>query len=238
MRAHYLRKQGISFFVKAKTTPNRCVYLPWLVTLYVFLGIAAGVCEPRQVCVFGLNTSSGSIAFPLTYVLADVITEVYGYRYARRTIFLGLFFYVVYVTYGWLVAAAMSTADPLYTSFQAFSAIDIDILLGASVNVLITENLNAYGVFKMKQWTRGRWMGIRFLLTTVFAYAIDELLYAPLAFHRLLSWTDLKTHMFDSWLFMVCVELMVLPLSVRLAKALQKRELYYAKTQAAFFQDA
>ena len=76
----------------------------------------------------------------------------------------------------------------------------------------------------MKILFGGKFIGIRFIFSTFIAYAVDELIYAPIAFHSFLAIQSLIHHMFDSWLFMVAIEIIALPFAVRLAQYIKHKE--------------
>ncbi len=199
-------------------------YLWCLMLAYTIALFSANWLDPRHIKIFGLSTGAGSITFPLTYLLAGNITEVYGYKNTRLAIWTGLLFYTLFLIYGKFVIHFVHPYALNKHSLELFLNINSHIILGMFGNYLITESLNSYLVARLKKHFQGKYMGIRFLIATMAAYVLDEIIYAPIAFHNVMSAKNILHHMFDSWVFMVCLALLLLPLSIRTAKFLKKAE--------------
>ncbi len=67
-------------------------YLGFLTLAYTVLLLLANWFDPRLIQLFGFTTDAGTLIFPLTFLLSDLITEVYGYKYTRRAIWCGFCF--------------------------------------------------------------------------------------------------------------------------------------------------
>lgn len=194
-------------------------YLWLLMVFYTTTLFASNWLDPRHIEILGLCTGAGSFVYPLTHLLADVITEVYGYKYMRMAIWSGLLFYLIFVLYGQFIVLFLNPYSFGKVELTQFLYINNHILIATTMAHLITETINSYLVSKLKIIFQGKYIGIRFILATLTAYTIDELIYAPIAFQGLIAnKTDLMKHMLDSWVFMVSIELLFLPLFVRLAK--------------------
>ncbi len=197
-------------------------YLWFLILCYTMVFFASNWFDPRQIKLFGLSTGAGSIVFPLTYLFSDIITEVYGYKNSRIAVWSSLLFYLLFIFYGQFVVSFLyenSMNKELITNFLYSNN---RIILAATLSYFITETINSYLVAKLKILLDGKYMGLRFIIATLTAYIFNELVYAPIAFYGLI--TNIKHlihHMIDSWAFMVSIELLLLPLSVRLAKRLK-----------------
>lgn len=212
----------------------------WLLTLAYSVAIfTADWFDPRQINVGGLCTGAGSIAFPLTYLLADIITEIYGYKYARLAIWLGLLFYMFFLLYGQFVVYFLSPHSLHQEALKLFLHMNRQIIFATLLSYLATEAVNSYLVAKLKITLGGKYIGFRFILATFMAYIVDEMIYAPIAFYGLiLNKNDLFSHMLDSWLFMVLIELFLLPFSIRMAKRIkyiEKLDRYDNQTRFNFF---
>lgn len=209
-------------------------YLWFLVIAYTVALFAADWFDPRQIKVFGLCTGAGSIAFPFTYLLSDVITEVYGYKNARVAIWLGLLFYAIFLLYGQFVVHFLSVYSPHADTLTLFLQVNHHIILATVISYLVTESVNAYLVAKLKVFFHGKYIGLRFIFSTFMAYILDELVYAPIAFYGMIvHLKDMLNHIVDSWIFMVSIELLLLPLSIRIAKRIkiiEKMDIYDHKT--------
>ena len=198
-------------------------YMWLLVIAFTMATIASNWFDPRQIKLFGLCTGAGSIVFPLTYLIADVITEVYGYKNMRTTIYSGLIFYIIFYLYGQFVTEfASHTFEKL--TYSKFLQVNNRIIFAAIASFIVTELMNSYLVAKLKIYFQGNYIGIRFIFSTFTAYIFDELIYAPIAFYGLMNLSEFTHHILESWIFMVSIELLLLPFFVRLAKYLKSIE--------------
>jgi queuosine precursor transporter len=227
MHSDTLTARNFEIIIKPK-------YLWLLVIAYTVALFAADWFDPRQIKVFGLCTGAGSIAFPFTYLLSDIITEVYGYKKARMTIWLGLLFYAIFLLYGQFVIHFLSLHSPHASTLTLFLQVNHHIIFATIASYLATESVNAYLVAKLKLFFCGKYIGLRFIFSTLMAYILDELVYAPIAFYgMIIHMKDLVSHMIDSWIFMVSIELLALPISIRIAKrmkAVEKTDIYDSET--------
>lgn len=200
-------------------------YLWFLILCYTMVFFASNWFDPRQIKLFGLSTGAGSIVFPLTYLFSDIITEVYGYKNSRIAVWSSLLFYLLFIFYGQFVVYFFYENSMNKELITTFLYSNNRIILAATLSYFITETINSYLVAKLKILLDGKYMGLRFIIATLTAYIFNELVYAPIAFYSLI--TNIKHliyHMIDSWAFMVSIELLLLPLSVRLAKRLKITE--------------
>lgn len=197
-------------------------YLWFLILCYTMVFFASNWFDPRQIKLFGLTTGAGSIVFPLTYLFSDIITEVYGYKNSRIAVWSSLLFYLLFLFYGQFVVSFLYEHSMDKKLITTFLYSNNRIILAATLSYFITETINSYLVAKLKILLDGKYMGLRFIIATLTAYIFNELVYAPIAFYNLITNINyLIHHMIDSWAFMVSIELLLLPLSVRLAKRLK-----------------
>jgi len=87
------------------TIDGRTSYSVWfvfVVAIFITCLIAANVAAVKLVEIFGLVLPAGTIIFPISYIFGDILTEVYGYRQARRVIWLGFFCNFIFVVTIWV----------------------------------------------------------------------------------------------------------------------------------------
>lgn len=197
-------------------------YLWMVISAYTLVFFLSNWFDPRLVSLFGLNTSAGAIAFPCTYLISDIITEVYGYKYARIAVWTALLFFLIFILYDQCMVSFLVTGPIPPADLSTFLLVNNRILLAAIFSYLVTESINSYIVAKLKISLRGKYMGIRFIASTLTAYTLNELIYSPIAFYSLIpSFKNFLHHTLSSWEFMVTLELLLLPFSIRLAKRLK-----------------
>lgn len=195
--------------------------------------------DPRLIKVFGLVTDAGTLIFPLTFLLADIITEVYGYMAARRAIWLGLLFNLLFMLYGQLV---IHLPSPKYVThndiFAQVLALDSRVVIASLISYLCAEPLNAYLIAKLKIFTKGRFIWLRFVSSTLVASGVDSFIFSAIAFYGVFAQKELIYLILTMWLIKVAIEIVGLPLSVYLAqklKAKEKMDIYDVDTNFNLF---
>lgn len=207
-------------------TPIYPRYLWFLTTSFAMVITLANWFDPRLINIFGLVTDAGTLVFPLTFLLSDLITEVYGYKQARRTIWCGFLFNALFLVYGQLVTH-LPSPDFYVTQNQSFDnilAMNTRIIVASFCSYLLSEPLNSLVMAKLKLKFNGRKMGMRFLASTFMASGVDSWIFGFVAFYGVMSNVNLIELILTMWLIKVVVEALGLPLSVRLARRLKAAE--------------
>src|SRR5438132_433527 len=130
--------------------------------LFVTCLVTANTIGAKLIAVGGVVLTAGIVIFPLSYVLGDVLTEVWGYTAARRVIWLGFACNALTVAAIWV--GAELPAAPFWTGQGAYEEIlgqTPRILLASFVAYLAGEFANAFVLAKLKILTRGRWLWTR-----------------------------------------------------------------------------
>jgi uncharacterized integral membrane protein (TIGR00697 family) len=138
---------------------------------------------PVQLGPFSALVPAGVIAYPLTFLAADVLTEVYGLRAARRTIYLG--FAAAAAMVGLLVIAVSLPAADAGAPQPAFARIlgsTPRIVLGSFIAYLAGELSNAQVMAGLRQLTRGRALWLRTIGSTAVGQALDTSIFITIAF--------------------------------------------------------
>jgi queuosine precursor transporter len=174
--------------------------------------------------VGGRVFDAGNVLFPLAYVLGDVLTEVYGFRSARRVILLG--FGCNLLAVGAIqIALLLPAAD-----FWAENEAAYDLVLGTTWRIfvaslcayLLGELTNAYVLSRMKVATRGRWLWSRTITSSLVGQGLDSAVFVTIAFAG--SGADLVDTIVTTWLIKVAWEAVATPLTYALANGLKRRE--------------
>ncbi len=196
--------------------------------------------------VGGWTFGAGILFFPISYVLGDVLTEVYGYANARRCVWVG-FFALIFMAFMSFVVVAMppsadwgcaASADPMFAGALAKSnagticqATYISVfgstwrIVAASVIAFWAgEFVNSYVMAKMKVWTKGRYMWTRTIGSTVFGQAMDSAIFYPLAFFGVWTGQSIVMVMLTNWAFKVAWEIILTPVTYGVVGFLKRRE--------------
>jgi uncharacterized integral membrane protein (TIGR00697 family) len=168
---------------------------------------------------------AGILFFPISYVIGDVLTEVYGYARARRCIWTG-FAALVFMALMALVVVALPPA-PGWTGQAAYQAVFGQvprIVLASILAFWAGEFVNAYILARMKLWTKGRHLWTRTVGSTVVGQGIDSLIFYPLAFWGVWDGDTLFAVLLTQWALKVGWEAALTPLTYAAVGFLKRRE--------------
>ncbi|QLC20930.1 queuosine precursor transporter [Parasphingopyxis sp. CP4] len=168
---------------------------------------------------------AGILFFPLSYVIGDVLTEVYGYARARRCIWAG-FVAMLFMALMATIVVAMPP-DESWTGQAAYEQVfgQVPRIVFASIIAFWAgEFVNSYVMARMKVWTQGKHLWSRTIGSTVFGQGVDSLIFYPLAFWGV--WTNelVITVMITNWLLKVAWEALLTPVTYVVVGWLKRRE--------------
>ena len=170
---------------------------------------------------------AGILFFPISYVIGDVLTEVYGYARARRVIWAGFAGLVFMAFMSWVVVKLPPA--PEWTNQGAYDAIFGQvprIVLASIIAFWAGELVNSYVLAKMKIWSRGKHLWMRTIGSTIAGEGVDSLIFYPVAFLGATGWTHglvLKV-LVTQWVLKVSWEVVLTPVTYAVVGFLKRRE--------------
>lgn len=170
---------------------------------------------------------AGILFFPLSYVIGDVLTEVYGYGRARRVIWAGFVATLFMAFMSWVVVALPPAPD--WTNQREYEAIFGQvprIVLASVIAFWAGEFVNSFVMARMKVWTRGKHLWSRTIGSTIAGQGVDSLIFYPLAFWGAAGWTNdlvLKV-LATQWVLKVGWEVLLTPVTYAVVGWLKRRE--------------
>ena len=196
-----------------------------IAAIFVTCLITANVLAVKLVAVSGLILPAGVIIFPLSYILGDVLTEVYGLRAARQAIWLGfacnLLFVVATCGAGMLPGAAFWDAQAAYDRILGVAP---RLLLASFGAYLVGEFANALVLARMKEWTRGRWLWTRTIGSTIVGEGLDSFIFVALAFAGNLPPRAILATAATQWVVKTAYEVLATPLTYLVVGFLRRAE--------------
>lgn len=170
---------------------------------------------------------AGVLFFPLSYVIGDMLTEVYGYARARRVIWTGFAALVFMAFMSWVVLALPPAQGwPHQAAYEAVFANSWRIVCASMLAFWVGEFANSFVLAKMKIARKGRGMGLRFVASTIIGQGLDSLIFYPIAFYGLEGWPtdELFKTVVSQWAIKTGWEILLLPLTVTIVLALKRKE--------------
>ncbi|MCE1173376.1 MAG: queuosine precursor transporter [Propionibacteriales bacterium] len=188
---------------------------------------------PGGVPILPIITDGGAILFPLTYILGDVLAEVYGLRKANRAIITGFVLAAVMSVTFLIVDAAPPAADwPNQDAWHAVLGFVPRIVVASLLGYLAGQLLNALVLVRIKQrWGESR-LWVRLIGSTLVGEFADTMVFCLIAFGPLgnmlggdsIPWPALINYIAVGWLYKVGVEVIFLPITYRVIAAIKRRE--------------
>jgi hypothetical protein len=170
---------------------------------------------------------AGILFFPVSYVLGDVLTEVYGYARARRCIWAGFAALLFMAFMSWVVVALPPAPDwKGQAAYEAVFGQVPRIVFASIVAFWAGEFVNSFVLAKMKVLTKGRHLWTRTIGSTVAGQAVDSAIFYPLAFFGAAGWTNalvIKV-LFTQWVLKVTWEALLTPATYAVVGWLKRRE--------------
>jgi len=162
--------------------------------LFVTLYLVSNIMAVKVIGLFGLfYFDAGTITFPFAYMLGDVLTEVWGYKTAKRVIWITFFCNIVMVVCT-QTGVWMPSPDYLQSNASAYNAIFSyvpRIVLASMVGFLLGELSNAWLMERIKMMTKGKYLWFRTIGSSVVGYLMDSVPFVLIAFLGVLSTRDL-----------------------------------------------
>jgi uncharacterized integral membrane protein (TIGR00697 family) len=196
-----------------------------IVALFITCLITANILAVKLINIFGLVLPAAIIVFPVSYILGDVLTEVYGYHQARRVIWLGFTCNLILVIAIWLggilPAATFWDGQGAYERILGYTP---RILVASYLAYLVGEFSNSFVLAKMKIATNGRWLWTRTIGSTLVGQGLDSLVFIFLAFADTIPASALFSAVVTQWLAKTLYEAAVTPVTYKAVNFLKHRE--------------
>ncbi len=211
-------------------------YYPVLVGAFTGLVLISNITATKGVAFgpvvgnWSFITDGGFILFPLTYVIGDVLSEVYGFRATRRAIYVGFAMQAVAALAFW-ITIFLPAAD-FYGNQEALRTV-----VGASTQLIVAglagficgQTLNSWVVVRIKARTKEKHLWARLIGSTIVGEFADTLVFCSIAAGAIGITTarDFITYVALGWIYKTAVEVVVLPVTYRVIAYIKRHEPTY-----------
>lgn len=189
-----------------------------------------GASKPSYITLPGgteWSFGAGVLFFPISYIIGDVLTEVYGYARARRVIWTGFGALAFMAVMAWIVVALPPAEGwPGQDAYEFVFGNSWRIVIASMVAFWAGEFANSFVLAKMKVWTGGKALWARTIGSTAIGQGLDSLIFYPLAFWGLAGWPVelLWQVVLSQWLIKTAWEALLTPVTYLVVGALKRRE--------------
>src|ERR1700722_4260124 len=204
---------------------NNYKFLNYIVLCNVFFAIICIPTAGKLVDVAGVPLSISTYYFPFVYIFADILTEVYGYAVARRVLWYcifaqvamtAIFQFVIFYPPSAVMKNNQSYVDVLSTAPR--------LVLFGTLAMFAGDIANNYVLAKMKVWTSGSYISARFVTSTLCGQMVNTAVFYIFGLWGMIPTRVLKKSILVASLTKVGVELLFLPVTLKVSLRLKRIE--------------
>jgi queuosine precursor transporter len=196
-----------------------------VVALFITSLITANLVAVKLIDIAGLIMPAGVVIFPISYIVGDVLTEVYGYQQARRVIWLGFLCNLLVVMTIMLLerlpAPGFWDGQDAYERILGFTP---RLLLASFLAYLVGEFANSAVMAQMKVATEGRFLWMRTIGSTIVGQGLDSSVFIVVAFYGAMPTGVLVNTVLIQWVVKSVYEALATPVTYVVIRNLKSRE--------------
>ncbi len=200
-------------------------YLGPISVLFVSVLLISNVASTKIVDFGWFTFDGGTLLFPLSYIFGDILTEVYGYKRTRSVIWMGflcaLLMSLIFIVVGKLPPAA---DWPNQEAYDQILGLTPRIVAASLIAYFCGEFSNSFILAKMKIMTKGRWLWMRTIGSTIVGELVDSALFIGIAFYGILPSSLLVTLVISNYIFKTGVEILCTPITYQVIGYLKRKE--------------
>lgn len=209
-------------------TTGRSLY-PVIVGVFVGLLLISNIGAVKLIEFGPIITDGGAFLFPLVYIVGDILSEVYGFKAARKAIFIGFAMSILAAFTFWLVQ--ISPPAQAWGNQEAFESVlgfVPRIVLASVAGYLVGQLLNAWVLVKIKERTREKALWLRLLGSTAVGEFADTIVFCTIAFYGVITGEEFLIYVAFGFAYKTLVEVVLLPVSYAVIGWVKRREPTYA----------
>lgn len=201
------------------------VIFPFLAMLFSSCLVISNIVSQKLVPFFGFTITGGNFIYMLTYILGDIITEVYGYKKSRQLIWATVSINLI-ALFSYKLAIILPSSE--FWHYQnAF-----ELILGSSDRIIIasliaycsSEFINSYIVARIKMLTKGKKIWLRIILASICAITVDNFCFMFVAYYKTMPTFEIVKSSGLEYVFSLALESMCIPLIIFLSNLIKKYE--------------
>ena len=212
---------------------SRSLY-PVIVGVFVGLLLISNIGAVKLIEFGPIITDGGAFLFPLVYIAGDILSEVYGFKAARKAIFIGFAMSILAALTFWLVQ--ISPPAEAWGNQEAFESVlgfVPRIVLASVAGYLVGQLLNAWVLVKIKERTQEKALWLRLLGSTAVGEFADTIVFCTIAFYGVITGEEFLIYVAFGFAYKTLVEVVLLPVSYAVIGWVKRREPTYAEAVPA-----
>lgn len=208
---------------KIKTSEKKL--LPYITGFFVCTLIISNILATKMVAVGPFVFDGGTLIFPFSYIISDLLAEVYGFRQTWKIIVFG-FIITIFVNLNILLISILP-AEPSWHFQKDFDNILLQmprITLGSIFGYLAGNYSNSVFLSVIKVKTEGRFLFIRTIGSTLVGEFLDSFIFVVIAFLGLYNFKILLVMAFSNYAFKTFIEVIFTPLTYKVVNFVKSKE--------------
>lgn len=201
---------------------------PIIVAVFVSLLLISNIGAVKLIQFGGFITDGGLFLFPLVYIIGDILSEVYGFKAARRAIYTAFAMAILASFTFWLVQISPPASDwPNQESFEAVLGFVPRIVLASIIAFFVGQLLNAYVLVKIKDRTKEKSLWLRLMGSTIVGQFVDTLIFCTIAFYGVITGATFISYVAFGFFYKTLVEFALVPITYQVIRLVKKHEPSY-----------
>ncbi len=198
----------------------------------VFVGlivIIMALCDTliyKVVNIYGYDFAASGIIYSLSFFLASIMTEVYGYKLAGRVVWIQFMCHLLFVVTVNTFVIIPTSPNNTNTELMYFSLYKNywHVLLGSCIAMPTAYFVNDMILSKLKLYLYGQSFIYRFLFSNFFGSGILVSISYPINFYHQFPPDKIAQIAIHTWIYKVIIALLLMPIGIWLAKIVKKIE--------------
>ncbi|MBN8828712.1 MAG: queuosine precursor transporter [Sphingobacteriia bacterium] len=211
--------------INSPNQPQISSYLLIFSSLYIVFMVIANLTGSKITNFLGYYIPAALYFFPFTYILDDILTEIYGFRISRSIIWAG-FGINLLITIGCLLATSLP-ASQLWEGQHSFEHVfghTPRIFIASIISYFFGEFINSLILSKLKILTLGKHFWLRAISSTIIAVIIDSIFFCTISFYGVLPVNLLISMIILQCIFKISYEIIMLPITTRIVEYIKSKE--------------
>lgn len=208
MQQHYLRS-----------------WYPTIAAIFCALLLISNIGATKIIDFGPIKTDGGAFLFPLTYILGDVLTEVFGFKATRRVIYTGFGLGILAGLTFWLVQITPPADNwPNQAAFESILGFVPQIVAASVIAFLLGQLTNSWSFAWIKSRTSGRGLWARSIGSTILGEFVDTLTFTFIASLGRMNFSDFLNYLATGYIYKVMYEVICLPITYRVVAIVKRHE--------------
>ncbi len=206
---------------------SRSLY-PVIVGVFVGLLLISNIGAVKLIAFGPIITDGGAFLFPLVYIVGDILSEVYGFRAARKAILTGFAMSVLAALTFWVVQISpVADGWENQEAFEAILGFVPRIVLASIAGYLVGQLLNAWVLVKIKERTKEKALWLRLIGSTAVGELADTIVFCTIAFYGVITGTEFLIYVAFGYAYKTLLEVVLLPVTYPVIGWVKRREPTY-----------